>query len=263
MGDCHSFIINTENTLCLLSSYDYCARRRKRLMLTNPSMQIFEVRAGAPHRPIATCFDHSAPGCHKYGRPECWGEMCDKCPDSCWNISQTHTQTSTRVWKRKRPTSMVTVDCDQGWQSIWSDDIYLEKKKGSRVYDLLFSVPLQLRVTLVYSDGTTADAYFLNFLFDSRRISVGKYTGGKAGNSWRAPFSDRGISSFPNTNCMPFFYPEGDSCTAGGVDPSQNAERGFAWVTNDARLDQTRIDKIILWVKPQLDQELTDGSQPN
>lgn len=219
-------------------------------MVTDQRMQIFDVRPGAPQQPAISCYNHSVEGCERYGRPECRGELCDQCPNFCWKTNKTLKGTWKKVWPEGTPAGLIWVYCQDGWQSIWSRSYASSNQTaGFLVYEQLQNVPLQLRVTLMYADGSTADAYFLSFSYKEDMISVGGYSEGKAGNFWESPFTDRAVSGVPGSNCLPFFYPQSDKCSAGGVDPSQDVERGYAWVTNDIRLDNTRISEIILWVR--------------
>lgn len=217
---CHAIILKPHE--CDLSSYDRCANQGKALIWHN-NHRIFELRPGDAADHHTTCYQQCGGVCDVCGRRYCWGDDCANCTHACWDPLLVDKAANLYLWPRSNPSSYRFVNCDLGWQKVWG---VILSEVELNIYPQMLDQPLKLRVRVKYNDSTVLESFFSSFDydFDSLTISVGDFIEGDAGNFWGAPFVNRkevGIGK-----CLPFFYPDMDSCS-----PTGGVGTGYFWDT--------------------------------
>ncbi|XP_068209409.1 uncharacterized protein [Palaemon carinicauda] len=211
------------------------------------------VKGSENPRNHVTCLDKclGESGCSGCGRFHCRGPSCQDCKYTCWEL-KTHAIGEQSVLFTL--TNSVKITCKMEWQLIWSG--------SSQWYHFLADFPLKLRVEIWYKEqDDPKNADYESITFVSGLLSVGKYTGGTAGDGWEAPFSKRIVSSPENSTCLPFFYSPGP-CVANGLPDyetqleaqngtARNIAKSYYWFTEDQGLKQTIVQKIYLYVTRQ------------
>lgn len=138
--------------------------------------------------------------------------------------------------------------CNGDWQILWD---------RNHITDTPAGLNLLLRVVVAFKGGTTLTMDFSSVVLLKGVLSVGAPLENLDVTSWwGAPFADRPLSA--EGNCRRFFYPSGEECRANGVMSWEEQQglyndtlhHGFAWVTGDHSLDNSKIKSIKLWMKP-------------
>lgn len=186
--------------------------------------------------------------CQDCGRPNCWGDRCQHCSSTCWErIDKSQNRT---VLFTKSQTKIHTVTCNGNWQLWW---------KGEQSPPALTpDEALLLHLAVIYGDGRTLNAYFDSVQVTAGgALSVGNLTHDDgAGNWWEAPFTNRPLQSFPDSNCHNFYTPK-TTCVSLTtplaeqqiLDYNETIYRGYPWLTGDGSYDNVSISNIYFWVR--------------
>ncbi|XP_045130221.1 uncharacterized protein LOC123515553 [Portunus trituberculatus] len=143
------------------------------------------------------------------------------------------------------------VFCNGNWQLWWGDGIETAKRTPRE--------ELVLHLILVYENKRELSSYFNSVAFEeSGELSVGNLIVDEgAGNWWQAPFSNRSLRHFPDSNCRPFYTPN-ETCVSHTTKSMEEQRelyngtvlyRGFAWLTGNQSYDSVPILHINMWVK--------------
>ena len=194
-----------------------------------------------------------AQSCTECGRDLCVGSSCEICPKVCWEMTNKTTSLQVKLlWLTMA--AQKPMHCDGVWELI---NLYLTSGRVYAESDLRIEASLILKLTVEYSNGMKFESYFDSFKsHGDNTITVGNYLGGDAGNFWQAPFTERQIVSYNDTNCKAFYYANSTDCTANGVmsyedqmaaNASAGVVKGFSWTAcNDA--GSSYIEQILLFV---------------
>ncbi|XP_071515668.1 uncharacterized protein [Panulirus ornatus] len=204
----------------------------------------FAGRRASPSTCFSTCFSHG--GCHSCGRPNCWGDRCQHCANRCWE-TPANTSGETFLWGRGKR-NVFSVVCDGGWQLLWRARKSLPRNTPPN--------SLRLKLKLVYEGDVHVASYFASVYVKDKRLSVGAYLGGEAGNWWKAPFNDRKLAYNTSLNCLPFFNPS-SHCEANNIMSQEEQQRlnnrvvtrGYAWLTGTEYYDNLKLIRIEMWMR--------------
>ncbi|XP_045130218.1 uncharacterized protein LOC123515550 [Portunus trituberculatus] len=247
---CTSFVVHPSQGLCYLSTMDRCYLKKRFMHESEDHFYYERFDGSTPYPPTcyASCF-LTYNSCDECGRPNCWGDRCEQCAATCWT-RKNKTENSTYIFTNDFITTF-RIHCKGNWHRWWGNDVNKTRSTPQEA--------LVLHLILVYADKRELSSFFNSFVYkESIGLSVGNLTADEgAGNWWQAPFSNRPLRHFPDSNCRPFYTPN-ETCishTTESVEKQRELyngtvlHRGFAWLTGNQSYDSVPILHINMWVK--------------
>ncbi|KAK7065343.1 hypothetical protein SK128_020404, partial [Halocaridina rubra] len=232
--NCSSILVRPATGQCSLLWLNRCLEPTVPL-LNLPGYHFYELLDGSGDS--KTCFDTciETSSCFSCGIHGCRGPLCDDCAQYCWEMSQ---YISSMVALR-RPAGPYNVHC------------FFQKQLMLRSLENLDDTPdfpLEFEIHIQPKDFHKKVAIFDSVQVKNKLLTIGNFVSGAAGNFWQAPFVNRSLVHFPNSSCLPFYYPPISNCSANGLSNINTSKKLYAWITGDAVFDSKELPNIFFWM---------------